>query len=136
MFGDWPSDWMIYGSLNCPGTDQLTEWFIANWIVLGLTICLNHVWLIELSGDWPTDSMIEGWLIDWLTDSTLRILTNWLNHLWLIDWLTYWLYCPRTKQLMRDFRLTELSVRGLTKLLNVLWLIDWLNNWLYWMISG
>ena len=32
-----------------------------------------------------------GPLIDWLTDSIIQGLPNWLNDLWLIDWLTDWL---------------------------------------------
>ena len=83
------------------------------------------VWLTEyltlLSGDWPTDWMIYGWLIDRITDATVRTdhwsklfmagwltdwltfctvwrLTNWLNGLWLVDWLTNWCYCLTTNQ--------------------------------------
>ena len=39
--------------------------------------------------DWPTDWMIYGWFIDWLTDSTVQGRTKWLNDLinWLIDWI-------------------------------------------------
>ena len=71
-------------------------------------------WLI----DWLTDTTVQGvtkwlndligWLIDWITDSTVQGLTNWLNDLWLklmIDWLT-------------DSTVQELTI----------WLTDWLTN--------
>ena len=125
LSGDWLTDWMIFGRLidwitdstvwglanqlndfwlidslsnwpYCPRTDQLTEWFMANWIVLELAKWLNDFWLIELSRGWPSDWIIYGWLIDWLTDSTVWGLANWLNDFWLIYWLSNWLYCPGT----------------------------------------
>ena len=101
----WPvaTDQMISSSLNCPGTNHLNEWFVAEWIVEGLANWLNNFRLIELSGDWPTDWKIYGWLIDWITDSTVRQLTNWLNDLWLIDLLTNWLYSQDTDQLTESF---------------------------------
>ena len=78
-------------------------------------------WLI----DWLTDSTVQGltkwlndligWLIDWITDSTVQGLTNWLNDLWL--------------KLMID-SLTDSTVQELTIWLNDLWLIDWLTDWL------
>ena len=93
--------------------------------------------------------MIYGWLIDWVTDCTVRGLTNWLNDLCLIDWLSNWLYCLGTDQLTEWFPI-ELSgfwpndlmingwlidwlinstVRELTNWPNDLWLVDWLTDW-------
>ena len=47
---DWLNIW-----LYCPGTNKLTEWFLADWlteysdpIVSELTNGLNDLWLIEL----------------------------------------------------------------------------------------
>ena len=78
-------------------------------------------WLI----DWLTDTTVQGvtkwlndligWVIDWITDFTVQGLTNWLNDLWLklmIDWLT------------------DSTVQELTIWLNDFWLIDWLTDWL------
>ena len=122
LSGDWPTDWIIYGWLNCPGTDHLTYWFVADWIDRELTNWLNDLWLIELSGgltNWLNDSWLIDWLSNWLycpgaDQLTEWFMTNWLNDLWLVDWLSNWLYCP-----------------GLTNSLNDLLLIDWLSNWLY-----
>ena len=83
------AEWMIYDWLNCPGTNQLTEWlmpidWLNNWvstfwvmywiteILYDWLYCpgseqlnwLNNFRLIELSRDWPTDQIICGWLID------------------------------------------------------------------------
>ena len=92
---NWPTDWMIYGLLNCPGTGHRTEWFQPNWIVQGLANWLNDLWLIELSGDWQTHWKIYGWFIHWLTNSTVQGLANWLNDFRLIelsrDWPTDWM---------------------------------------------
>ena len=81
--------------------------------------------------------MISGWLINWVTDSTVRGLTNWLNDLWLIDWLSNWLYCLGTDHLTQLFFgwlidwVTDSTVWGLTNWLNDLWLVNWLSNWFY-----
>ena len=79
--------------------------------------------------------MISGWLINWVTDSTVWGLTNWLNDLWLIDWLSNWLYCLGTYHLTQLFFgwlidwVTDSTVRELTNWLNDLWLVDWLTDW-------
>ena len=92
-----------------PRTDQLTEQF--DWLTEYLTL---------LSRDWPSHGMmyiylpLYGWLIDWLADSTVRGLTNWLNDLWLVYWLTNWLYCLKTDQHTEWWNL-----------------VDWLNKWLH-----
>ena len=70
---DWPTDWVIYGWLNCPTTGQLTKWFQANWIVLGLTILLNDLWLV----DWLTDWLWVYWVMYWPTE----IVYDWLYYL-------------------------------------------------------
>ena len=93
LSGNWPADWMIYGSFNCPRTGQLTEWFMANWIVQGLAIGLNDFNLIELS---HTNQLTERFMADWLTNSTVWGLANWLNDFSLIelsrDWPTDWMF--------------------------------------------
>ena len=119
----WPvaTDQMISSSLNCPGTNHLNEWFVAEWIVEGLANWLNNFRLIELSGDWPIDWMFFGWLNCLGTDQLAEWfkanwivwgLTNWLNDLWLIelsgvwpiDWMFCgWLNCLRTDQLTQWF---------------------------------
>ena len=59
----------------CSRTDQLTEWF--DWLAEYLTL---------LSRDWPTDWMIYGWLIDRITDATVR--TDYWSELFMAGWFT------------------------------------------------
>ena len=109
FMADWLTDCLTDSTfkLNCPGTDHLTEWFIANWIVGELANWLNDLWLIKLSGNWPTDRLIYGYCnwIDWE-------LANWLNDPRLIelfrDWPSDWMICgwlnwPGTDQLTEWF---------------------------------
>ena len=63
---------ILYDWLYCLETDQLPEWFKADYLTDKLTL---------LSGDWTTDRMIHGQLIDWLTNSTLPD--------WPTDWVVY-----------------------------------------------
>ena len=109
----WFIEQFFINWLHCLKTDQLTERFVAGWLTNELTL---------LSADWPTDRMIYGLLINWITDCTVWGLTNWLNDLWLVDWLNNWLYCQGTDQL-----------------------VDWPSNWVYcletdqlteWFIAG
>ena len=104
--------------LYCPETHQLTEWFVADWLTNWLTDWLRAYWVIhwltKILCEWlhypRTDQHMKwltnvwlyclyGSLTDWITDSTVRELTNTLNDLWLVDWLINWLYCPGTDQL-------------------------------------
>ena len=138
-------DWLI-SWLYCPGTDQLTEWFMAGLLVDQLTL---------LSEDWPTHWMIYSWLIYWISDSTVQGLTIgpkylwvvgwvtiWLNDLLLVDWLNTWLYCPGPDQLTEWFIADWLfnyscsyscnsNIWGLTNWLNALCLVYWLNYRMY-----
>ena len=88
------TDQMISSSLNWPRTNHLNEWFVADWIVWELTFWMNDLWLIELSGNWPSEWMICGWLNCLGTDQLAEWfmanwivwgVTNWLNDLWLIE---------------------------------------------------
>ena len=73
---------------------------------------------------WPTNWMIYGWLIDWITDSFVHGLTNWLNdYSWLIDCLT-----DSTVQVLNNW----LNDLWLFNLLNSLWVIDWLTDSTLW----
>ena len=49
LFGDWPTDWTICGELNiiCPGTDHLTELFMASWLTV---TCILEKRILEPSG--------------------------------------------------------------------------------------
>ena len=80
-----------------------------------------------MSGDLPTYGMIHGWLINWLTDSTVRGLTNWPNYLWLVDWLTDLTY-QLTKLFIAGSLTNWLYFAGTNQWLNDLWMIDWLTD--------
>ena len=137
--------------LFCPGTDQLTEWFMAgclkekltplswnspnNWIIYGR--------FIDRITDSPviTDQHTEWFIAGWLTDSTVWELANLPNTHWVIHWPTEklydWLHC--TAWLLTNILnylwlidgITDSIAWELTNLRNDLWLIDWLSNWLY-----
>ena len=110
-------------------------------------------WHYRMTGvDWLLLSY--GPLIDWLTDSIIHGLPNWLNDWWLIDWLTNWHYCLETYRMIEWFlanwivqghcsgpdQLTEWFmadwiVRRLTIWLNDLQLIEFFRDWpTDWMI--
>ena len=105
------TDQMISSSLNCPGTDHLNEWFVADWIVWGLTFWMNDLWLIELSGDWPSEWMICGWLNCLGTDQ----LAAWF----MANWIVWGVTNSVTERFVADW-----IVWGLTNWLNDLWLIE------------
>ena len=118
---------ILYDWLCCLGTDQVTQWFKADYLTDKLTL---------LSRDWPSDWTIYCWLIDWLTYSIIWRLTNWLKDLWLFalsrDWLTDW----KIYGWLIDW-LSNSTVRGLTNWLSDLWLIELSGDWpTDWMIHG
>ena len=127
---------------------------IIEWLVMTDCCCLVAHWLTDsltlLSMDCPTDLMIDGWLNDWLTDTTVWGLTEWLNDFWLIELsrdivqdLTNWLNDLWLIELFGDWPtdwmsfcwlidwVTDSTVQGLANWLNDFWLIGWLTNWLY-----
>ena len=80
----WVIDWLTDSTLW--GTDQLTEWFMAD--------CLTDR-LYYPRTDKVTKCSLGNTFIDppkyCMTNSSVLVSTSWLNDLWLIDWVTDWL---------------------------------------------
>ena len=112
MIYGWLSDWISDSTVRA----------MSNWV--------NDLWLIKLSGDWPSDWMIYGRLINWVTDSTVQgLLTDRMIYGGLIDWLTDSTVQGLTNWL-NDFRLIELSGNWSSNWMIYGWLIDWLTDWM------
>ena len=116
---DWPISW-----LYCPGTDQLTEWFMAGLLVDNWLYCLKtdqhtewwnlvdwlNKWLHCPRTDHRTKWFMDGWLTDYLTLMSGNLPTDWMVYCWLIDWIP------------------DCTVQGLTNWLNDLLLIHYLTS--------